>query len=87
VGLAVAVRVTPGGRVGWGVPVGRSGVGPAAQAASTIANKPANIRFLSMTILIIEKRSGVNACESISGMINFTGNNALERAFFLYRKN
>jgi hypothetical protein len=73
VGEAVIVGITPGGRVGWGVPVGRSGAGLFVQAASTIANTLAINRLLNITIFIIEKRSGVNACESMLGMINFTG--------------
>jgi len=52
-GEAVTVGVTPGGRVGWGVPVGKSGVGLVAQAASSIANTPANNCFVNITILII----------------------------------
>ena len=80
---AVTVGVTPGGRVGLGVSVGGWEAGLAAQATRLIAKIPANNCCLNITILIIEKRSGVNACDSEDGMINFDGNNAQERAFFL----
>ena len=53
VGEGVNVRVALGGRVGWGVPVGRSGAGLVEQATSSIANIVANNSFFTITIFII----------------------------------
>ena len=64
VGESVSDGVTPGGRVGLGVPVGAGETGPIVQAARSIASSPVNIRFVVMEIFIIEKRKRVNACES-----------------------
>ena len=64
--------VIPGRGVGCEVPVGTvtSGVGLRLQALRNNASNPLRRRLLSITILIIEKRKSVNACQSEQGMLN-----------------
>ena len=64
VGEDVMEGVTPGGGVGLGVPVGMSGAGLRVHAARSNVRNTANNRLITMPIFIIEKRMGVNACQS-----------------------
>jgi len=80
VGSDVTVGVTSGGIVTIGVAVELEDWTGVQLARITISINPVMICLKVMDVFIMDLRKPVNACQSVTGMINFTGSDdALRR--------